>query len=204
MATASQPSTAAPQSFTLIAPGHRLFTAADLAAMPENLPSGPVSFELHHGRLVPMSPPGALHGNLQNRIGGALLVQGEEKGHGKSYTEVGIILARKPDDVRGADAAFIMKQSLPARESPVGFLEKIPELIIEIKSKNDTATEIAEKVADYLEAGAKLVWVLEPAIESVIAHRPNSQPKSYRQTDALTCEDIIPGFRLVAAELFRP
>jgi Uma2 family endonuclease len=203
MATAAQSSTATPQSFTLIAPGRRLFTAADLAAMPEQLPSGPVSFELHHGRLVPMSPPGAVHGNLQNRIGGALLVQGEEKGHGKSYTEVGIVLARNPDDVRGADAAFVMKKSLPARESPEGFLEAIPELIVEIKSKNDTAAEIAEKVVDYLNAGAKLVWVLEPAKEAVVEHRPNSQPKTWQKSDSIFCDDIIPGFRLMLAELYR-
>jgi Uma2 family endonuclease len=203
MATAAQSSTATPQGFTLIAPGRRLFTAADLAAMPEQLPSGPVSFELHHGRLVPMSPPGALHGNLQSRIGAALYSQGEDKGHGKSYTEVGIVLARNPDDVRGADAAFVMKKSLPARESPEGFLEAIPELIVEIKSKNDTATEIAEKVAGYLGAGANLVWVVEPAKDAVVEHRPNSLPKTWQQSDPLSCDDIIPGFRLMLADLFR-
>jgi Uma2 family endonuclease len=203
MVTAAQSSAATPQSFTLIAPGRRLFTAADLAAMPEQLPSGSVSFELHHGRLVPMSPPGALHGNLQSRIVSALYSQGEEKGHGKSYTEVGIVLARNPDDVRGADAAFVMKKSLPARESPEGFLETIPELIVEIKSKNDTAAEIAEKVADYLDAGAKLVWVVEPAKDAVVEHRPNSQPKSWHKPDSLFCDDIIPGFRLSLTDLFR-
>ncbi len=95
--------------------GGRLLTAADVAAMPEQLPSGPVSFELHHGRLVAMSPPGARHGNLQVRFGSALVTQGEAKGHGTAYTEVGIVLGRNPDHVFGADAAFAAKQSLPAR-----------------------------------------------------------------------------------------
>jgi Uma2 family endonuclease len=150
-----------------------------------------------------MSPPGALHGNLQSRIGAALYGQGEEKGHGKSYTEVGMVLARNPDDIRGADAAFVMKKSLPPRESPEGFLESIPELIVEIKSKNDTAAEIAEKVADYLGAGAKLIWVLEPAKDIVVEHRPNSQPKIWHKSDSLYCDEIIPGFRLPLADLFR-
>jgi Uma2 family endonuclease len=75
MASAAQTTGLAPEPFTLIKPGQRLFTLADVAAMPENLPSGSVSFELHHGRLVPMSPPGATHGNLQNRIGAALSTQ---------------------------------------------------------------------------------------------------------------------------------
>ena len=45
--------TAPPQTF---APAARLFTAADLAALPWELPSGPINWELHHGRLVLMPP----------------------------------------------------------------------------------------------------------------------------------------------------
>jgi Uma2 family endonuclease len=186
-----------------VQPGLRLFTAADLAAMPEQLPSGSVSFELHHGRLVPMSPPGAMHGNLQNRIGAALATQGEDKGHGKAYTEVGIVLARQPDHVVGADAAFVTNRSLPAIESPEGYLETIPELIVEIRSKNDTNAEIKERVADYLRTGAQIVWIVDPTPETVQEHRPNSQPRTYHKTDTLVCEDIIPGFRLALADLFR-
>jgi Uma2 family endonuclease len=195
---------AAPNQVTgLIQPGVRLFTAADLAAMPERLPSGDVSFELHHGRLVAMSPPGAIHGSFQNRIGTALSMQGEMKGHGKAYTEVGIVLARKPDHIVGADAAFIANRSLPAREAPEGYLETIPELVVEVRSKNDTNAEIAEKVADYLQAGSALVWVLDPTPETIAEHRPNSPPKTFTKAESLTCDGIIPGFRLSVAELFR-
>jgi len=150
-----------------------------------------------------MSPPGAIHGSFQNRIGTALSMQGEMKGLGKAYTEVGIVLARKPDHIVGADAAFIANQSLPAREAPEGYLETVPELVVEIRSKNDTNAEIAEKVADYLQAGSTLVWVIDPTPETVTEHRPNSQPRVFEKTNALTCEDIIPGFRLSLAELFR-
>src|SRR5687767_6280074 len=101
MATAAQSSNLAPGKFTLIQPGQRQFTLADVAALPEHLPSGAVSFELHHGRLIPMSPPGATHGNLQSRIATALTTQGEEKRHGKAYTEVGNVLARNPDHLVG-------------------------------------------------------------------------------------------------------
>ena len=204
MATAAQTTNLAPGECTLIQPGQRLFTAADLAAMPEHLPSGSVSFELHHGRLVPMSPPGATHGNLQNRIGTALSTQGEDKGHGKAYTEVGIVLARNPDHVVGADAAFVAKRSLPAREAPEGYLETIPELVAEVRSKNDTAAEVKGRVTDYLTAGVQLVWIIDPASESVTEHRPKSPLTTYHKTDTLACDEIIPGFRLPLAGLFRP
>jgi Uma2 family endonuclease len=171
--------------------------------MPTRVPSGDVSFELHHGRLVAVSPPGATHGNLQSRIAAALTAQGEMKGLGKAYTEVAVVLDRNPDHVVRADAAFIAQRSLPARESPEGYLATIPELIIEFRSKNDTATEISTKVSDYVKAGAQLVWVVDSDADLVTEHRPNSQPRIHVKDDTLACEDIIPGFRLSLAELFR-
>ncbi len=97
-----------------------------------------------------------------------------------------------------------MTRSLPAREASEGYLETIPELIVEIRSKNDSTTEINDKVADYLKAGAQLIWVVDPEPESVDEHRPSLPPKSYHKADALTCDDIVPGFRLALIDLFRP
>ena len=128
--------------------------------------------------------------------------QGEAKGFGKAYVEVGVILERKPDHVLGPDAAFVMKKSLPPQKSPEGFLETMPELIVEVRSKNDTAKEITAKVADYLQAGSLLVWVAEPESETVTEHRSGQSPKTYKKGEQLVCEDVIPGFRLPLTELF--
>src|SRR4051794_794893 len=92
----------------------KLYTAADLAVMPTDLPSGPVRHELHHGRLISMPPPGDVHGAVEGNMVTALKVQGEYKGLGKARCgEVGIILGRNPDHVFGADAVFIAKDRLP-------------------------------------------------------------------------------------------
>ncbi len=114
------------------------------------------------------------------------------------------MLARNPDHLVGADAAFIANRSLPARESPEGYLETIPELVVEIRSKNDTAAEIKDKAADYVRYGVQLVWVVDPEPETVIEYRLNATPKTYTQADKLTCDDIIPRFKLLVAELFLP
>jgi Uma2 family endonuclease len=113
------------------------------------------------------------------------------------------VLEREPDHIVGADNAFISSRSLPARESPEGYLETIPELVVEIRSKNDTSAEIETKVADYLKASCALVWVVEPGPKCVIEHRPKAEPKTYGLTQALTCDDVIPGFRLTLTELFK-
>src|SRR3954449_9948056 len=97
--------------------GVRLFTVADLAALPSELPSGPVRWELDNGRFIAMPPPGFIHGASQGKTVSALQVQGEARGHGLACAEVGIILWRNPDRLVGADGAFITNASLPPRFS---------------------------------------------------------------------------------------
>jgi len=106
----------------------KLFTAADLAMMPTDLPSGTVRYELHHGRLITMPPAGGEHGFVEGNLGAALKVQGEFKNLGKAGVgEIGVVLGRDPDHVYGADALFVTNARLPIQYSPEGYLETIPE-----------------------------------------------------------------------------
>jgi Uma2 family endonuclease len=186
-----------------VVPVGRLLTAADLAELPNELPSGPVGYELDNGSLIMMAPAGEPHAEVQATIIAELKLQGQRPGHGKVYGEVGIILWKSPDRVVEPDAAFILKSSLPVRLSPERYLETIPELIVEVRSRNDTMPYVSRKVADYMAAGAKLVWVIDPDKSTVVEHRPGVAAKSFQKGDVLGCEDIIPGFQLAVGELFQ-
>ena len=84
----------------------KLLTAADLEALPSELPSGTVLYELHHGVLVVMPPHGDIHGAVESNLATELKGQGDLRGHGKARCGgVGIVLARNPDHVYGAEAA---------------------------------------------------------------------------------------------------
>ncbi len=185
-------------------PPRRLLTVADLAALPAELPSGPVYYELDNGRLIIMPPPGDIHGAVETKFAGALLYEGEKRGLGKARCgEVGIVLWRNPDRVVGADAVFITNASLPIRESPEGYLETIPELVVEVRSKNDSRAEVERKVADYHRAGVRLVWDANPATRTVTAYRNGATPVTLTESDTLTAEDLLPGFKLPVADVFR-
>ncbi len=150
-----------------------------------------------------MAPPGYLHGKSENKIGTALQVQGEMKGLGKACGETGIILWHNPDRLVGADACFIAKSSLPVRLSPEGYLETIPDLVVEVRSKNDLTPSVVNKVEDYLTAGVKVVLVADPASKTITAYRRRSQPVVFAEMDILTVEDIIPGFQLLVRDAFQ-
>ena len=105
-----------------------------------------------------MPPAGGEHGFIELNLGAALKMYGEFKGLGAAAAgEVGIILARDPDDLYGADAFFVTNARLPIRYSREGYLETIPELVVEVRSKNDTLAELGRKAADYLRAGGVVV-----------------------------------------------
>lgn len=148
-----------------------------------------------------MVPPGDLHGSVQGNIVTELKIQGERRGHGKARSEVGIILWRDPDRVVGADAAFIANPSLPIVRSPEGYLETKPDLVVEVKSKNDSGPYVKRKVDDYLNSGVKVVWVADPENGTVTVHKPNAEPRVYGGGDKLACE-FIPSFKLIVDEIF--
>ena len=182
----------------------RLLTCADVVALPESLPTGDVRYELDNGRLVIMAPPGDLHGAIQLNIGYELKRQGELPGHGKARTEVGIVLWRDPDRLVGADVAFVAKSSLPLKVTSEGYLETIPDLVVEIRSRNDTLAELMAKADDYVTAGVRIVWLVDPMSRTVLAYQGQSEPQRLGENDLLDAGDVIPGFRLMVADVLQP
>jgi len=191
-----------PTVSSAVQPSVRLFTVADLAAMPTHLPSGDVDYELDKGRLIIMVPPGHIHGSTQASLAIEIGVQGQRRGHGRVYTETTVVLSRNPDTVVVPDAAFVVAAKLPVRESREGYLETIPDLVGEVRSKNDTVAELDRKVADYLTAGVRVVWVADPESKTIAAHRAGSQSRIYRESDTLTIDDVIPGLKLNVADIY--
>ncbi len=181
----------------------RLYKAADVAGMPSELPTGHVLYELDNGRLITMVPPGFEHGSVGMRIGAAFYTQGERKGFGKvSGGESGVILWRNPDRVVGADVMFIAKESLPPRLSPEGYLETIPDIVVEVISKNDTKAYVERKISDYLQVGVKQVWIADPAKRTLTIHEQKRKPHVFSERDELKLKEIIPGLVLKVADVF--
>jgi Uma2 family endonuclease len=196
-------STLAGMSAPIVVASHgRLFTVADLAALPTDLPSGPVNYELNNGRLEIMSPTGRKHGKSQAKITGHLMYLGELKGHGEVMTEVGVILWRNPDRVVGPDVAFFSNSRLPTKDSPEGYIETIPDLVVEVRSKNDSHTEVEQKTKDYLQAGVQVVWVVDNNARTITVSGSNNTVTVLRENDVLRAEEIVPGFEVPVKDIF--
>jgi Uma2 family endonuclease len=186
----------------LTQPTERLFVIADLDVLPTELPSGPIDYELDNGRLIFVVPPGDTHGAVQSNIATELKVQGERKGHGRVRTEVGVVLWRDPDSVLTPDVLFISKKSLPLRKSREGYLETIPNLVVEVRSKNDSLKYIQRKAQQYLKAGVEIVWIADATTQTLTVHSADGEPKVYGESEVLQLPELIPDFSMPVADVF--
>src|SRR5262249_13163677 len=96
----------------------------------------------------------------------------------------------------------IANASLPLRLSPEGYLETIPDLVVEVRSKNDTQPEIDHKVNDYLQAGVRVVWVPDPERQIVTAYRNGQPPQVFAASDTLPFPDLLSGFAMPVQDVF--
>ena len=69
-----------------------------------------------------------------------------------------------------------------------------------MRSKNDTLAAMERKAQGYLQAGAVVVWVVDPINRNVIEYRPGVTVRAYAEDDTLTVPDLIPGFALAVRE----
>jgi Uma2 family endonuclease len=172
----------------------------------EQLPDDEYCYELVNGWLVREPPPGGAHGYIAGEILLALGSHVKRAGLGWTFAaETGFILvAEKPQTVRAPDASFVAKERLPRGPAPKGHVPLAPDLAVEVVSPTNRWTEVAAKVRDYLDAGTRLVWIVDPPLRTVTVHRPGGAWIVRGEDDALDGEDVVPGFRVRVGDLFVP
>jgi Uma2 family endonuclease len=157
--------------------------------------------ELVRGMLVQEPRPGGVHGSLQVRLGRWLSEWADA--HGARVTaESGYILAQDPPTLRGPDLATVLDAR--SGEGQVGgWVHGAPDVAIEILSPSDRSSAIQEKTLDYLAAGARQVWIVDPSARTVTVFEPSGAARLLREPDTLAGGVVLPGFSLPLAELFR-
>ena len=182
----------------------RLLTAEEFYKLPDPKHGG--KMELVRGEVVVHMPVGGSHGRLALRLGTEFELFDRRHRIGSFGVEVGFRLARNPDLVLSPDVHFVRSSRLAdGRHMPPAFFPDYPDLAVEIVSPDDTAKEVADKVAAYLAARAPRVWVVRPEGQTVTVHRQGGDIRTLGLGDVLTSDDAgfeIDGFELALDELF--
>ncbi|HUL02542.1 MAG TPA: Uma2 family endonuclease [Gemmatimonadales bacterium] len=158
--------------------------------------------ELVQGVLVVREPPGGRHGFVAMNLGVELSTYVRRTGAGAVFAaETGFKLATDPDTVRAPDVAFVARERVPAALTR-GYPALAPDLAAEVLSPDDRPGEVLAKIADWLSAGTKLVWVVDPERRLARVYRADGSERLVPAGEMLDGEEVVPGFSCPLATLF--
>ena len=155
-------------------------------------------YEYVKGELVPMAPPTMEHGEISTNVVWYLQSHVRENQLGRVYTAETTF--RLGERAVKPDAAFVTAARLPENRRKSS--SQPPDLAVEVVSPSDTLYGVAEKAVDYLDAGTRLVWVIEPVTKTVTVYRSRTDIRTLKCGDTLTGEDVVKGFACQVEELF--
>jgi Uma2 family endonuclease len=151
--------------------------------------------ELVRGEVVTMSLPGGEHGEVAGEIFRLIANHVKRLKLGKVYaTETGFLIERDPDTVRGPDVGFVRSDRLPEINDPKKYVPFAPDLAVEMLSPNDRSDAVEEKVQEWLAAGSRMVWTVDPGTRTITVHRPGVEPVTLSEDQYIEGGDVLPGF----------
>ena len=174
-------------------------TAEELLVIPDD----GNCYELVKGELRMAPPPGFEHGKVTMNLAGPLY-------HHVKSNDLGVVFAAKtgfklesnPDTVRAPDVAFLRRERAQETGRVTGYSSGAPDLVVEVLSPSDRSIEVEEKVAAWLDAGARLVWVVSPKLHTITVYRSLTDIVTLTEKDTLEGGDVVPRFSIKIAEIF--
>ncbi|WP_414518362.1 Uma2 family endonuclease [Nostoc sp. PCC 9305] len=105
-------------------------------------------------------------------------------------------------NLRAPDVSFVRADRL--KKTKRDFVELVPDLIVEIKSKSDRIKPLEEKIQLFLQLGSTVGILIDPDNLTVTVYRINQAPVVMQNGDILTLPDLLPGWELAISELWPP
>lgn len=112
------------------------------------------------------------------------------------------IFPQTPKLDRLPDIFFIRNGRLPGNKLPRGYVDVVPELVIEVGSPGDEAENVEQRLTDFLRAGVPLAWMVYPLTKRVYVFHQGSAALRLSEGDVLEGEDVLPGFSCALKDMF--
>lgn len=183
---------------TITDPTQTLLTPEDVLALPDA-----VGYELDDGRLVDRNTS-VESTYIALKLGRLIGNHADDRGLGLTFgSDLGLrIFPGRPAKFRRADLSYYQLHRFTPEMMTLGLMELAPDLVVEVVSPGDLYYEVDRKVAEYLQAGVLLVWVINPSIQTVHLYRFDGSYTRLHNDDFLDGEEVLPGFRCKIDELF--
>ncbi len=161
--------------------------------------------EIIEGGVLKLTPTGGLPSYAALKIAASLLLHSENLPEGVAFGDNAGFLCDLPDRKSfSPDAAFYIGPELN-----MGFLPIPPVFAVEVRSENDygpkAEREMAQKRADYFDAGTLVVWDVDLQAEEVVAKYSASaplRPQIFRRGELADAQPAVSGWSMNVDALF--
>lgn len=171
------------------------WTADELKRLPDTH-----RYEIDEGELVIVSPAGRRHARMVAEITHRLTACVRQHNLGEvGAGELGIYLQRAPQTLRGADIAYFSTERVKQLGDTKGFVDVPPDLVVEVHLPDEY--DMPRKVEQYLRAGVRAVWVVDPDAWTLTRHAPGHEPRRWQDPASVVEEPLLAGFGCPLGEL---
>ena len=146
------------------------------------------------GELIVMAPSGPLSNRSENPIN-IDLGMWDRSNPGAHFSQT--IMFRLPSGAQlMPDAAWITQERFDnlTEFELRNTINGAPDFVVEVRSRSDRLTPQLAKMAEWMEGGARLGWLLDPIDRRAYIYRAGQDLEILDNPDTLYGEDILPGF----------
>ncbi|OKH36662.1 hypothetical protein NIES2119_16685 [[Phormidium ambiguum] IAM M-71] len=149
------------------------------------------------GELIIMPPVGGESGNREADLTIDLGIWNRQTQLGYTFSSSTVFKLPNGGD-RSPDAAWIRRERWEALtpEQRRKFPPIAPDFVIELRSETDNLSTLQEKMREYLDAGVRLGWLINPQQQQVEIYRLGQAVEIRNLPTELLGEDVLPGFSL--------
>lgn len=139
-----------------------------------------------HGYIAGLIVTAINNFTLPRRLGIAA-VEARHRNHGDQYND------------RIPDVSFTKERRQLVAQ---GSVARFPDLVVEIRSPDDSVQGMRDKAADYIKNGVSIVWLIHPRLRFVEVYRPNHDIEILGTMDQLSGDEVLPGFTVPVSYIF--
>jgi Uma2 family endonuclease len=157
------------------------------------------------GDIIVMPPTGGETGNRNTSITGQLYFWSKRDGSGAAFdSSAGFKLPNGAD--RSPDAAWVSQERLAqlTPEQKRKFVPLCPDFVVELLSYTDSLAATRAKMAEYIENGARLGWLIDPDARRVFVYRPGAPIEELKDVTRVSADPELPGFTLDLHDIWKP
>ncbi len=154
------------------------------------------------GNLIIMPPTGWDTGYRNSTLNHRVVSWAEKDGSGLVFdSSTGFTLPNGA--IRSPDVAWVLRSRLQAiNPDPDKFLPLCPDFAVELRSANDRLSDVQDKMAEYIDNGLRLGWLINPQGGTVEIYRPDQAVETLPLLSTLSGEPVLSGFSVNLAEIF--